>query len=147
VDLRQPKVSLRRFFAASRDGLAVVQPDGTPLLRLEKPEGERIRSLWVEGADGARIGGIKGRRRLVFAGGDHDVHAEDGKVIGTARSGRLLDSLELTDAVGVRVASGTRQGETWMVDLTPAISDDWTRFTVAFVIATEIVRFQRDEWS
>jgi hypothetical protein len=147
AEIQRPQMSLRRFFSASRDGLGVVRPDGMPLLRLEKPEGERIRSLWVEAPEGARIGVIKGRRRLVFAGGDHDVHTQDGKVIGTARSGRMLDTVQLTDAAGASLAVGARQGETWTVELQPAVSDDWTRFTLAFVIATELVRFQQDEWS
>jgi hypothetical protein len=146
AEILQPKVTLRRFFSGGEDGLAVVRVDGTPLLRMEKPRGERITSLWVADGDGTRIGGFKGRRRMVFSGGDHEVRLESGKVIGTARSNRMLDSMGLLDADGTELATGARRGRTWELVLRPGLSGDWTRFALAFVIATEIVRFQEQEW-
>lgn len=143
--IQRPKVTLRRPFTAAREGLSVVGTDGATLLRLERPDGPTIKSLWVENGAGERVGVFTGRSRFALTGGRFEI-SRDGAVIGTARCGALLDELEAATKDGERVATADRQGEEWFVRLSPGITDDWTRLVVAFVVATEIVRFQRREW-
>lgn len=145
AEIRRPKASLRRLLSSAREGLSVVAPDGTPLLRLERPDGAKIKSLWVENGAGERVGEFKGRSRFNPTGGRFEV-LRDGAVIGTARCGTLQDSLEAATTEGEEVARAERRASDWAVDLRPGITDDWTRLFVAFVIATEVVRFQHSEW-
>jgi len=145
AEIRRPRLSWRTLPPGSREGLSVVGTDGTTLLRLEHPQGPKITSLWVRDGAGDPVGEFRNRSRLAPAGGRFDVLRDDA-VIGTAHSGTLLDFLEAATAEGERVATAERVGESWFVELSPGITDDWTRLFVALVIATEQVRFQQREW-
>ncbi|ACZ00387.1 hypothetical protein Tcur_4869 [Thermomonospora curvata DSM 43183] len=108
--IQRPKVTLRRPFTAAREGLSVVGTDGATLLRLERPDGPTIKSLWVENGAGERVGVFTGRSRFALTGGRFEI-SRDGAVIGTARCGALLDELEAATKDGERVATADRQGE------------------------------------
>jgi hypothetical protein len=136
--IRRPRGTARTLFFSAQDWLELAYPDGSLILRTADPGGTTLKSIWVEDPENNRDGVISKTGRLPFSD-DFEITGESGQVIGRIRGKGLRTDYVVTDLGGTEVAAGGLQGGTWVIDLSPKISESWERLCLAFFIATEEV--------
>jgi hypothetical protein len=134
--IRRPQGTARTLFFSAEGWLELTRPDGSVILRAADPTGTEVKSIWVEDPQQNRIGMVTKTGRLPFSD-DFEVMEESGQVIGQIRGKGLRRDYVITQLNGMEVAAAGLQGNTWVVDLSPDISPEWERLSIAFIIATE----------